>query len=101
MNDKRPNADSGSASSNAGDHDEVEKIDGLAGGGQSGGGAYANPHAGKDGGKDGYMGSGGQTEMPYHGTGQLGTEQTGGNANAPAGASGEEAGRDRGEDRRG
>jgi hypothetical protein len=61
-----------------------EPLQGRAGGGDSGGGAYPNPHAGKEGGKDGFMGSGGQTEMPYHGTGRLGEEKTGGNANAPA-----------------
>ena len=68
-----------------GDPDEVEKFNGLSGGGQDGGGAYPNPHTGKEGGgKDGYMGHGGQTEMPYHGTGQLGEDGTGDNANAPA-----------------
>jgi hypothetical protein len=68
-----------------GDPDKVEKFNGLSGGGQDGGGAYPNPHTGKEGGgKDGYMGHGGQTEMAYHGTGQLGEDNTGGNANAPA-----------------
>ena len=70
-----------------------DKLDGVGGGGQSGGGAYPNPHAGKEAGKDGFMGTGGQTEMPYHGTGQLGEQETGGNANAPA-----KAGADRDED---
>jgi hypothetical protein len=72
-----------------GDPDRVEAFNGLTGGGQDGGGAYPNPHSGKQeakgGGKDGFMGEGGQTEMPYHGTGQLGgTDAGGGNANAPA-----------------
>ena len=31
------------------------------------------------------MGHGGQTEMPYHGHGQLGEDKVGENANAPAG----------------
>lgn len=63
-----------------------EEFNGRTGGGDSGGGAYPNPHTGKEG-KDtggGFMGHGGQTEMPYHGTGQLGERETGGNANAPA-----------------
>jgi hypothetical protein len=68
-----------------GDPDKIEKFNGLSGGGQDGGGAYPNPHTGKEGGNDGYMGHGGQTEMPYHGGGRLGEEETGGNANAPAG----------------
>jgi hypothetical protein len=67
-----------------GDPDKKESFNGLSGGGQTGGGAYPNPHTGKEGGNDGFMGHGGQTEMPYHGTGQLGEDKTGGNANAPA-----------------
>lgn len=68
-----------------GDPEEVEKLNGRLGGGDSGGGAYANPHTGKDGsgGRDGYMGHGGQTEMPYHGSGQLGEQDVGGTGNAP------------------
>ena len=53
-------------------------------GGESQGGAYPNPHEGKSPRKEGFMGSGGQTEMPYHGTGQLGEDKVGGNANSPA-----------------
>jgi hypothetical protein len=68
-----------------GDTEDLEKLNGRTGGGDSGGGAYPNPHTGKEGsGKDGYMGHGGQTEMPYHGSGQLGEKQVGGNENAPA-----------------
>lgn len=62
-----------------------EEPTGRGGGGESGGGAYPNPHTGKDGGGGGFMGHGGQTEMPYHGSGQLGEEEVGGNENAPAG----------------
>lgn len=62
-----------------------EKLNGREGGGDSGGGAYPNPHSGKEGGKDGFLGHGGQTEMPYHGHGQLGEDTVGENANAPAG----------------
>ncbi len=69
-----------------GDPAEVEKLNGRLGGGDSGGGAYPNPHSGKEGkgGREGYMGHGGQTEMPYHGTGQLGEQDVGGTDNAPA-----------------
>jgi len=68
------------------DPDSIDKLNGATGAGQSGGGAYPNPHTGKEGGdKEGYMGRGGQTEMPYHGHGQLGDEKTEGeNPNAPA-----------------
>jgi hypothetical protein len=64
-----------------------DKLTGRHGGGDSGGGAYPNPHSGKDGkdgGKEGFLGSGGQTEMPYHGPDQLGEEELGDNPNAPA-----------------
>jgi len=66
--------------------EEQDAHAGRGGGGDSGGGPYPNPHKGKDPKKDGYMGTGGQTEMPYHGHGQLGEEEVGdeANANAPA-----------------
>ena len=63
------------------------KLGGRRGGGDSGGGAYPNPHTGKEGeggDREGFLGHGGQTEMGYHGTGRLGGKQVGGNANAPA-----------------
>jgi hypothetical protein len=53
-------------------------------GGESGGGAYPHPHKGKEPKKDGFMASGGQSEMAYHGTGQLGARKTGDNPNAPS-----------------
>ena len=49
--------------------------------GESGGGAYPNPHSGKDG--DGFKG--GQSGAPgYYGHGQLGDHEVGDNDNAPA-----------------
>jgi hypothetical protein len=67
------------------DPDDKPNLSGRGGGGDSGGGAYPNPHTGKKGGdKDGFLGRGGQTEMPYHGHGRLGEEETGENSNAPA-----------------
>lgn len=61
------------------------------GGGESQGGAYPNPHSGKDPkepGPDDFMGHGGQSEIGYHGTGQLGDTDVEGrdNANAPTGS---------------
>ncbi len=75
MSDKRPN-----------DPEAQQKFSGREsglGGGDSGGGAYPNPHTGKKPEGGGYMGHGGQTEMAYHGTGQLGEDKVGENANAP------------------
>ncbi len=67
-----------------GDPEERAEFQGRSGGGDSGGGAYPNPHTGKSADKGGFMGHGGQTEMPYHGAGQLGEDVVGGNANSPA-----------------
>jgi len=67
------------------DQEKVERETGTKGAGQSGGGAYPNPHDGKKKDKsDGFFGHGGQSDMEYHGTGQLGDQKTGANANAPA-----------------
>jgi hypothetical protein len=57
---------------------------GRAKGGESSGGAYPNPHAGKKPKKGGFFGSGGQTGIGYHGHGQLGEDKVGENPNAPA-----------------
>lgn len=85
MTDRKPASGSGTLPEHEGDPEDIEFMAGRGGGGQSGGGAYPNPHSGKDGGNGGYSGHGGQTEMPYHGHGQLGEDETGqGNANAPA-----------------
>ncbi|HEX8447445.1 MAG TPA: hypothetical protein VF649_12635 [Sphingomonas sp.] len=54
--------------------------------GESGGGAYPNPHTGKDGSDKrpgSFMGHGGQTEIAYHGPGQLGDQKVGETENAP------------------
>ena len=59
------------------DQAKAERRTGAKGAGQSGGGAYPNPHRGKDGKSDGYMGHGGRTDMEYHGTGRLGEKTVG------------------------
>jgi hypothetical protein len=65
------------------DLDTEAKFNGREGGGDSGGGAYPNPHSGKGAGDF----HGGQSGMAYHGHGQLGEDETEqGNANTPAGA---------------
>ena len=62
-----------------------ERMNGREGGGDSGGGAYPNPHTGKQAsGKEGFFGHGGQTEMEYHGGSQLGEQDVGGNLNSAA-----------------
>jgi hypothetical protein len=73
-----------SPSEDAEDGDK-DVVAGRAGGGDSGGGAYPNPHTGKKGGsKDGFLGDGGQTEKAYHGGGRLGEDEVGGNPNSGA-----------------
>lgn len=47
-------------------------IQGRTPGGESGGAAYPNPQTGKKPTNSGIMGHGGQTEIGYHGGGQLG-----------------------------
>jgi hypothetical protein len=56
----------------------------TAGGSESDGGAYPNPHTGKTPKGGGFMGHGGQTEIAYSGTGQGGLDDDPevGNANA-------------------
>ena len=67
-----------------GDPENVEKMNGRTGGGDSGGGAYPNPHTGKEGKGGGFMSHGGQTDIAYHGGDQLGENEVGGNANSAA-----------------
>ncbi|HEX8839502.1 MAG TPA: hypothetical protein VF750_03415 [Sphingomicrobium sp.] len=52
---------------------------GLPNTGESGGGAYPNPHTGKE--KGGFHG--GQSDPGYFGKGQLGDKDVGENENAP------------------
>jgi hypothetical protein len=69
------------------DPEALDTMNGREGGGDSGGGAYPNPHSGKEGkgsGREGFMGHGGQTGMEYHGSGKLGGGEPGENPNAPA-----------------
>jgi hypothetical protein len=61
-----------------------DKINGRGGGGDSGGGPYPNPHRGKDPKGGGFLSHGGQTDMAYHGHGQLGGKKVGDNPNPPA-----------------
>ena len=95
MDEKKPNSGTGTpdnsrSSGRSGDlarsdPDSHHKLQGRSGGGDSGGGAYPNPHTGKEGDRGGFMGHGGQTEMPYHGSSQLGEDVLADNPNAPAG----------------
>ena len=87
---KRPNADGQGRDTvppqdQSGDFAARAESPGRGGGGDSGGGAYPNPHSGKDGSGDrGFMGHGGQSEMAYHGKGQLGSKTVEENPNSAA-----------------
>jgi len=59
---------------------DADMADGSPNPGESGGGAYPNPHTGKD--KPSFHG--GQSVAGYFGTGQLGDEEVGETHNAPA-----------------
>jgi hypothetical protein len=59
---------------------KVEEIGGKDAAGESGGGAYPNPHSGKAPENGGFLGHGGQTLIDYHGS------AAGASANAAAGA---------------
>jgi hypothetical protein len=63
------------------DGEGPEQYNGRTGGGESGGGAYPNPHSGKKPENDGFMGHGGQTEQPYYGSDQLGDRNLGSGEN--------------------
>jgi hypothetical protein len=72
----------------SGGNPDGAEYNGRSGGGDSGGGAYPNPHSGKKPKAGGFLGHGGQTEMAYHGKGRLGDQVTDENENAPAGKAG-------------
>lgn len=97
-NPETPNAKTGSPDNKGsqaksgdlarGDPESVQDFNGrmaAAGGGDSGGGYYPNPHTGKEPQGGGFMSHGGQTDIAYHGGGQLGEENLGGNLNSAAG----------------
>ena len=64
-------------------------VHGRSEGGESGGGSYPNPHAGKTETNTGFMAHGGQTDIAYHGGGQAGEDGgTAGNGVAGSGGSG-------------
>ena len=68
-------------------HPSGETEAALASGGESRGADYpdAPPKGGrKEGSQGGFTGHGGQSDMGYHGHGQLGDQKTGDNPNAPA-----------------
>ena len=62
-------------------------VHGRSDGGESGGGAYPNPHAGKTDTNTSFMAHGGQTDIAYHGGGQVG-EDGGSAANGVTGSDG-------------
>ena len=64
-----------------------DDVHGRSEGGESGGGSYPNPHAGKTETNTGFMAHGGQTDIAYHGGGQAG-EDGGTAGNGVAGSSG-------------
>lgn len=49
-------------------------VQGKSDAGESGGGAYPNPHTGKKPTWGGFLGHGGQTNIGYHGSGQAGQD---------------------------
>lgn len=65
--------------------EDGSSVHGRTAGGESGGGAYLNPHTGKKPTNSGFMGHGGQTQIDYHGGGQAG-EQGGDAPNAATGS---------------
>ena len=77
-NDGKEPVQANGAGSRKGAQDDVTANE--AQGGESAGGAYPNPHTGKRHPRF----DGGQTEQAYHGTGQLGDQQTGEQPNAPS-----------------
>ena len=79
MADTQPNQ---AMKSDGAGNDPVSDGPGKDAGGESGGGAYPNPHSGKSGDNSGFMGHGGQTHIDYSGTGDADTDDAVGNENA-------------------
>jgi hypothetical protein len=75
MSDKKPMQAAGNRDAIV-HEDGVGRPHGRATPGESGGGAYPNPHRGKKPkhSPDDFLGHGGQTEIAYHGGGQLGEQ---------------------------
>ncbi|WP_375250483.1 hypothetical protein [Sphingomonas sp.] len=78
MTDKQPMQADGHGTTRHEPDENGEVASRRHSGGESEGGAYPNPHSGKDG--DHFQG--GQTERAYHGTGRLGEQKTGEQPNA-------------------
>lgn len=78
MTDKQPMQADGAGAKPKGSDDHGQAPGEKRGDGESQGGAYPNPHTGKESGKF----DGGQSGRAYHGTGQLGDEKTGEQPNA-------------------
>lgn len=74
MSDKQPNQAMPSDDRKGAPDGVSDAATNRTAGGESGGGGYANPQTGKEGGGQGFMGHGGQTDIAYHGTGQGGTD---------------------------
>lgn len=98
MSDKQPVQASGTGVADDTGKDVAQGRDGVDqrqpsgrdAAGESGGGAYPNPHTGKDEKQSGFLGHGGQTDIDYRGRGQgqgsEGKDKTGENANAATGS---------------
>jgi len=82
MTDKQKMQADGKDGATAATHDGTNDPEGA---GQSQGGAYPNPHTGKTPQNGGFMGHGGQSEIGYHGHGQLGDEDVEGEDNQNSG----------------
>ncbi|USI71490.1 hypothetical protein [Sphingomonas morindae] len=86
--DKQPMQADGEGTTPRSDQPEGElasRRGAAAAAGESGGGAYPHgesPSKGKGPGR--FLGHGGQSGQAYHGSGQLGEEDVGGNANSPS-----------------
>jgi hypothetical protein len=85
MSDKQPMQAAGKGVAEDKDGVGQERVNSRNAGGESGGGAYPNPHTGKEKKQSGFFGHGGQTEIDYSGTGG-GEGDTGNNVNGATGS---------------